>query len=460
MFIESHGYERPGWFVADGQPPAPVLDYDYYGGYGNEKRASYPYRDAVESVCTFDTPRAWEAEHRACRDGTVVFDQSCFGKLVVSGCVTHLSLLALRVSEPSSQWVDWGRMDAAGAMEWLCSNTVAKNAGHSTYTCLLSEANGGGVLADLVVSVLDSPHIAGMEADSGGMFSRCGSSFYITTGSASKTHDLAHIQNVFTERSFDCELSDESDNFGILSVQGRHSRAIVEAMSGEDLDDGTLPFSTHKVVSVCGGAHTVRVARLTFVGELGYELHVERDACTDVYHSLFATAQELGVPLGNGGYKATSSLALEKGYRHWHADLRPTDNPFMAGLGFTTKLKTDTPFLGREALEAARAAPDGGLPERLACFTADSSVPLHGFEPIFRDGAAVGVLRDAGSGFSVDASIGYGMVARTDGGPANLEYLRAGSYTIGTATHGVVEAMLHTKPVFDPAGDRVKGVYE
>ena len=88
MFIESHGYERPGWFVADGQPPAPVLDYDYYGGYGNEKRASYPYRDAVESVCTFDTPRAWEAEHRACRDGTVVFDQSCFGKLVVSGCVT------------------------------------------------------------------------------------------------------------------------------------------------------------------------------------------------------------------------------------------------------------------------------------------------------------------------------------------------------------------------------------
>ena len=169
-------------------------------------------------------------------------------------------------------------MDAAGAMEWLCSNTVAKNAGHSTYTCLLSEANGGGVLADLVVSVLDSPHIAGMEADSGGMFSRCGSSFYITTGSASKTHDLAHIQNVFTERNFDCELSDESDNFGILSVQGRHSRAIVEAMSGEDLDDGTLPFSTHKVVSVCGGAHAVRVARLTFVGELGYELHVERDA--------------------------------------------------------------------------------------------------------------------------------------------------------------------------------------
>lgn len=158
-------------------------------------------------------------------------------------------------------------------------------------------------------------------------------------------------------------------------------------MTGEVLDDGVLPFSTHRILRVCGGEHCVRVARLTFVGELGYELHCEAEACPDIYTSLFEAAASLGLPLANAGYKATSSLSLEKGsYRHWGSDLRPTDNPFMAGIGFTTKLSTDTPFLGRRQLEARKARPDRGLPERLACFTVDKSVPLFGFEPVFRDG--------------------------------------------------------------------------
>ena len=439
VFIESHGYERPGFFLQKGHNEsghtAPVLDYDYYGAYGHTKHQEYAYRKQIEELCTFDTPTAWASEHKACRESTVVFDQSCFGKIVVSG------------------------FDAAPAMEWLCSNNVSKNAGHSTYTCMLSEANGGGVVADLVVSVMDTPHIAGFEANSGGMFSRCGSSFYVTTGSASKTHDLAHIRSAIAEGGFDCDISDESENFAILSVQGRHSRAIVEGMTGHELSDGTMPFSTHKVMSVCGGAHVVRVARLTFVGELGYELHVEAHAAVDVYSSLFATASQLGLPLSNAGYKATASLALEKGYRHWHGDLRPTDNPFMTNLGFTCKLGTDTPFLGRVALEARRAEPDQGLTRRLACFTVDKSVSLHGFEPVFRDGSCCGVLREAGFGFTVDASIGYGMVERTDGGPANLDYLRAGTYAIETAARGMIPAALHTLPLFDPNGDRVKGSY-
>lgn len=438
VFIESHGYERAGFFLQgddDRGGTAPLLDYDYYGAYGHTKHEEYGYRDRIEEICTFDTPTLWAAEHRSCREGTVVFDQSCFGKIVISG------------------------FDAVAAMEWLCSNTVSKNAGHSTYTCMLSEANDGGVLADLVVSVMETPYIAGFESDGGGMFSRCGSSFYITTGSASKTHDLAHIRSALTEGGYDCEISDESDNFAILSVQGRHSRAIIEAMTQQELNDGTMPFSTHKVLTVCDGAHVVRVARLTFVGELGYELHVEADAAVDVYTSLFETASQLGLPLANAGYKATQSLSLEKGYRHWHGDLRPTDNPFMANLGFTCKFGTDTPFLGRDALEARRAQSDRALPQRLACFTVDKSVPLHGYEPLFRDGSYCGVLREAGFGFSVDASIGYGMVARTDGGPANLDYLRAGAYAIETATNGMVPATLHTKPLFDPNGDRVKGCY-
>ena len=141
-----------------------------------------------------------------------------------------------------------------------------------------------------------------------------------------------------------------------------------------------------------------------------------------------------------------------------------------AGLGFTCKFKTDTPFLGREALEHERSKSHKGLNGRVACFTAghvgdgESPVPLHGMEPIYRDGEWVGFLRTAGFGFSIDASVGYGWINPPDGagGEAmtSLKYLKEGSYEIETYENGRVPAKFHAKAPFDPKGNRIKGIYD
>ena len=290
-------------------------------------------------------------------------------------------------------------------------------------------------------------------------------SFYMCTAGATKTRDLVHIRRVFQDGGFnDVEVVDLSQDIGILSVQGPQSRHVLEKLIDTDFD--SFPFSTHRVVSVAGHEN-VRLVRITFMGELGYELHVPAASCGSVYRELMNAGQSVGIR--NAGYFATGSLSLEKGYRHWNADLRCTDTPMQAGLGFTCKLKTDTPFLGREALELAKSQPHKGLNGRVACFTAghvsqgEKPVPLHGMEPLYRNGVPVGHLRTAGFGFSVGSSIGYAWVNPPDGAGGvemtSLKYLKEGEYEIETYEDGRVPATFHAKAPFDPKGERIKGIY-
>jgi len=197
------------------------------------------------------------------------------------------------------------------------------------------------------------------------------------------------------------------------------------------------------------GVPDIRVVRLTFMGELGYELHVPREGCGIVYERLMAAGEKHGIV--NAGNQATGSLSLEKGYRHWGQDLRVTDTPKEAGLGFTCKLKSETDFLGRAALESYYSKPHKGVPGRVVTFTTghlregEEEVPLHGYEAIYRDGAPFGFLRLAGYGFTAQASIGHGWVERLDGGPCTMSYLQAGSYEIDSYQRGRVRARLHPK---------------
>jgi 4-methylaminobutanoate oxidase (formaldehyde-forming) len=191
----------------------------------------------------------------------------------------------------------------------------------------------------------------------------------------------------------------------------------------------------------------VRALRVTYVGELGYELHVPTELALAVYDALVAAGEDLG--LAHAGYRAIESLRLEKGYRAWGADIGPDYTPLEAGLGFALKLASQQPFLGREALERQSA---NGVDKQLVCFTVAPEVVLLGRETIYRDGEPVGWLGSGGFGYTVGRGIGYGYVRHPG---IDREWLLAGSYQLEVATERV-DAALHLAPLYDPTGSRIR----
>lgn len=247
------------------------------------------------------------------------------------------------------------------------------------------------------------------------------------------------------------------------------SRKLLQGLTSSDLSDAAFPFGTHQVIDIAG--KSVRAVRLTFVGELGWELHIPQPSCSRVYDALMDAGQEYGIV--NAGYRAIDSLSIEKGYRHWHEDLRADDSPLEAGLGFVCKLNSEVPFLGRDSLERQKP---GGLMKRLCCFTVDKSVfskshfvcncnifscshqALYGLEGIWRDGVCVGYLRRADYGYWLRKTIGYGYVSDPNGIAVNHQFLRDGEYTI-EVMGDTVPATLHLQSPFDPKNSRIKGIY-
>ena len=189
--------------------------------------------------------------------------------------------------------------------------------------------------------------------------------------------------------------------------------------------------------------------RVTYVGELGWELHLPAEFAPTVYDALLEAGRPHGI--GPGGYRAIDSLRLEKGYLAWGTDINPNHTPLEAGLGFAVKMKTDVDFLGRAALERQKAQ---GVTKRLATFTVeDADAILLGRETIYRDGERVGYLTSGGWGHTVQKNIGIGYV-RHEGG-ATRDFLRSGTYELEIATVRV-PATLHLGPLFDPKMTRVR----
>ncbi|XP_063000498.1 sarcosine dehydrogenase, mitochondrial [Elgaria multicarinata webbii] len=421
VFQERHGWERPGWFHLRGE--APVLDYDYYGAYGKTPHGDCAYSRLLSAEYTFDFPphhNVIRDECLTCRNALAVFDMSYFGKFYLVG------------------------PEARKAADWLFTADVSKPPGATTYTCMLNRH--GGVESDLTVSPIepsaqDSALAPAFEGDG----------YYLAVGGAVAQHNWSHITSALQDGTFRCRLIDQSEELGMISVQGPCSRAVLQEVLDTDLSDEAFPFSTHKLVKAAGC--TVRAMRLSFVGEMGWELHVPKEHCVRVYRSVMKAGAEHGI--ANAGYRAIDSLSIEKGYRHWHADLRSDDSPLEAGLAFTCKLKSDIPFLGREATEARKAA---GISRRLVCFTIDEKVPLFGLEAIWRNNRAVGHIRRADFGHAINKTVAYGYIHDPEGGPASLDFVRSGEYQLERM--GVpYAAKAHTKSPFDPENRRVKGDY-
>ncbi|XP_074650089.1 sarcosine dehydrogenase, mitochondrial-like [Tubulanus polymorphus] len=420
-FQERHGWERPGWFNKDG--PVPPLEYDYYGNYDIPANENNGYFDKLKLDYFFEFPKHHDLikeECLTCREKAAVFNMSYFGKFYLVG------------------------PDAAKAVDWIFTNNLRKDPGSTVYTCMLNKQ--GGVEGDLTVSVIEpgsgGPHAPKFD----------GVGYYLAVGGAAGQQGWSHITSIIQDQKFNCQLIDHTDDMGMLSVQGPKSRDILKSLIDTDLSNEAFPFSSHKVVKVAG--HECRAMRLSFVGELGWELHVPNESLVAVYEAVMREGKDYGAC--NAGYRAIDSLSIEKGYRHWHADLRPDDTPLEAALAFTCKMKTDIPFLGRDALEKQKA---DGLKRKLVCFTIDDHVPLHGLEAIFRDDIPVGYIRRAEYAFALGKSIGYGYVCHPEGKTVNNAFLKSGQYRLeqmGTS----YDATVHVQTPFDPKNNRVKGLYE
>jgi len=424
VFQERHGWERPGWFRLG--KPAPPIEYDYYGAYGYEIHKSNEYYNSLKMDYSFDFPLHHDiikAECLGCREKVAAFNMSYFGKFYLTG------------------------IDARKAANWIFSNDVDKKPGSTVYTCMLNKS--GGVEADLTVSSITS-----------GQGSPCdpkfeGDGFYLAVGGAIIQHCYSYIVNILQDNKYRCSLVDASEDMAMLSIQGPNSRKLLQSLTDEDLSDNSFPFSSHKIISI--GGCRVRAVRLSFVGELGWELHIPCQGAVDVYNAIWSAGQKHG--LVNAGYRAIDSLSIEKGYRHWHADLRSEDTPLEAQLAFTCKLKKSgsegNAFIGHDALIRQRAE---GLKKRIACFTIDEHMPLHGLETIWRNDKAVGFLRRADYAFTLKKSVGYGYITNPGGQVVTTDWLRAGDYKLEHMGE-VVPATLHLQSPFDPQNKRVKGIY-
>ena len=332
----------------------------------------------------------------------MLFDQSSFAKFVLKG------------------------PDAEEALSWICANNVARPVGSLTYTQMLNDR--GGIECDLTVARTAQD------------------AFYIVTGTGFATHDFDWIRRNIPER-MNAQLFDVTSANAVLSLMGPKAREILEQVTRDDVGNDGFRFGTARRIGIAGCP--VLALRVTYVGELGWELHLPSEYAVNVYEALMAAGKAHG--LANAGYRAIETLRLEKGYRAWGADIGPDHTPLEAGLGWAVKLKKNIDFKGRSAIESQVS---GGVKKMLACFTVeDPEVVLLGRETIYRNGQRVGWLTSAGFGHTVGKPIGYGYVRNAGG--VDTAYLTSGDYELEVAAERV-PCVLHLEALYDPEMARVK----
>jgi 4-methylaminobutanoate oxidase (formaldehyde-forming) len=341
-------------------------------------------------------PRGWAgrhwspaigAEHRACREAAALFDETSFAKLEVSGA------------------------GAAELLERLCDNRVAREPGRIAYTQMLNSR--GGIECDFTVSRLAADR------------------FWIVTGTAFGRHDLGWIAR---HAPAGVRVEDVTSRWACVGLWGPRARDVLAGASTDDLGFGYL-----RLRDIAVGDVPVRALRVTYVGELGWELYCPMEFGATLWRTLW----EAGAPHGlvAGGYRAIDSLRLEKGYRVWGADITPDDTPYEGGLGFC--VRTDgKAFLGHDALDPEPA-------RRLACLVLDDprAVALAN-EPVRADGRIAGRVTSGGYGYTVARSIAYAVLPAALAAPGT----RVEVEILGEWAGGEVAA----EPLFDPAGDRIR----
>ena len=342
------------------------------------------------------------AEHRAVRETVGLFDQSSFCKLRLDG------------------------PDALAALQRLCANDVDVAPGRLIYTQMLNAR--GGIEADLTVTRLAHD------------------TFLIVTSAAASTHNTHWIRRHLGEAR--AVLTEVTSSEAVLGVMGPRSRELLARLTRADLSNAAFPFLSAREIWLASAP--VRAARVTYVGELGWELYVPTEFAGGVYDAVVEAGEDLG--LRHAGYHAMDSLRMEKAYRSWGHDLGCEDTPLEAGLGFAVRLDKRAPFTGRDALLAQREKP---LTRRLLVFVLDDPEPLlYHDEPIWRDGALVGRIASGAYGHTLGRSVGLGWVAHPEG--VTEAFVTSGRWEIEIACDRR-RARAQQAPPYDPKSLRVRG---
>ena len=343
------------------------------------------------------------AECRAVRDAVGLFDQTSFSKFLVTG------------------------PDAARVLNRVCANDVNRRPGTVVYTQWLNEC--GGIEADLTIT-----RLAEIE-------------FLVVTTAAGQTRDMAWLKRHMPEDAR-CAAVDITAGLPMLGLMGPNSRALLEKLSGADLSNDAFPFATSQEIEI--GYAKVRASRITYVGELGWELYIPADFAAHVYDRLGEAGRDFG--LVNAGYHAMNACRMEKAYRHWGHDIGDEDTALEAGLGFAVAFDKEGGFIGRDALLRQKEI---GVPRRrLVQFKLeDDQKLLYHEEPIYRDGELIGSITSGMYGHRVDASLGMGYLRAADG--VTKDFIDSGSYEIEVAWERIL-AKAQLAAFYDPRMERVK----
>ena len=338
-------------------------------------------------------------EHRAVRETVGLFDQSSFAKFRLEGT------------------------DATAVLNQVCANDIDVAPGRLVYTQWLNES--GGIEADLTVTRLAE------------------NAYLIVTAAETEVRDFNWLKRHIPADAR-CVLTNVTSGLGVMSIMGPNARALLQSLTPNDLSDTAFPFATSQEIEL--GYAIVRASRITYVGELGWELYVPTEFMTGVYDAIVEAGAQFG--LVHAGYHALNSLRMEKGYRHWGHDITDEDTPLEAGLGFAVKLNKLGGFIGRDALVRQKAA---GLKQRLVQFRLGSPEPLiYHNEPIWRGEAIVGYIRSGMYAHTLGAAVGLGYVATPDGAAPDLQGFEI---EIAGVRHPATASL---RPMFDPANLRIK----
>ena len=341
------------------------------------------------------------AECDAVRNAVGLFDQSSFAKFVVRGS------------------------EALEVLEQLSANLIDVAPGRGVYTQWLNER--GGIEADLTVTRLASDE------------------FWVVTSAASQTRDWAWLRRACRGRSV--EISDITDDWSVLGVMGPHSRDLLQTILNLDLSDESFPFGSMNLVNIRGVP--CNALRMSYVGELGWELYVPADQAPSVYEEIVAAGDSFG--LRHAGFHAMNSLRLEAGYRHWGHDISDEDTPLEAGLGFAVAWEKPGGFTGREALLAQKEQP---RTKRLIQFRIeDPELISYHDDPIFRDGVYVG--RTTGGMWSHTQDRCLSMAYLNNPGGVDQVWLDSGDWQIeiGTRRRTVTPSI---RSFYDPTNTKVR----